>query len=287
MDWTWVDAGLSQLGLKLDLTAAEVPLVARPTYEDAVITVDRVMKALPAIYEMDLKGEQLKSTQDNWSVEVSTIPGNKVVSCKTLCNHVKGFDKDDFLKLAVDDAMIQITSLWDETFVQGSFTHIITKDGRAFANGTDSVAGLPAQDVAKIMCWVFRIPGMPVASYRQIVSVYVTYVDKSSIFATYLPVQGDLFPIPKGNKIVRAKLLVPCVDRAIYEEDGTMCFEHYITATMKGWFPNAMVNSYVGRRKMLTNAREEARSFLNLFIKSGWIGEAFNKVQRKDGTSFI
>ena len=282
-DYSWVDTGLAQLGFALDLSPKDLPIPCRPAQNEP-ISVRGLMSTLDEIIGKELLSVMsIKNAQDKWSAEIGSLPGAPVVTQRTIVDGLSKVDREDYLKLFVDDTMTEVAKAWDSTFREGSFEYIITNDGKAFKNGAESIQGLPSQNVAKIMRWIFEAPGF---AKREIVSVYVTRTTEDSILTVYFPVRGDKLPVQQpGTGLVRGRLMVPCFDRAVFHGDGTSRLEHYATAVMNGWMPSFIMNTYFAKKKMLDGAREEAKHFVELLSKKGAAGGKFASIQRRDQTT--
>lgn len=281
-NYAWVDDGLAKLGFTLDAKASELPTVVRPE-KGRPLSVASTMDSMAALFASKLSVTNENSNPDaNWSVNVGFYDGGAVATERTIISSIRDVSTEDYMKLFIDESMLEIAKLWDATYVEGGFQFIITKDGRAFKVDEDSFAGLPVQDVAKIMRWVFAAPGV---AKREIVSVYVTSLTKDEMCVAYFPVRGVNIPIASG--LTRGRLLVPCLDRVLFKFDGTSTFEHYATATLSGWMPNFILNSFIGRKKYVEAATEEAEHFTQLLSKQGELGSRFAAVTRRDGTSVL
>ena len=81
--------------------------------------------------------------------------------------------------------------------------------------------------------------------------------------------------------------MIPCLDRVVFNADGSTTFEHYASATLMGWMPNFILNSYIGRKKFLEGACEEANNLLDLLSKKGDLGGKFASIPLQDGTSML
>jgi len=291
--FAWVDAGLKTLGLELDLHHGEIPLFCRPGPKDPITVAALMSKAndlfTAPLHDVLSKARgAVKETEEEakipgkWAVDIGTYEGGSLVTFRSVMSELPGITRDDFLKLVVDDAFLEVAKLWDQTFVEGKFTHIITKDGRVFENdGKQSVEGMPAQDVAKIMRWVFKADGL---SKREIVSVYVTALEDKYVHSWYFPVKGEMFH-KVSHGCVRGRLMVPCLDRGIFGPDGNIVtFEHTGTASLGGWIPAFVVGS-LGKRKLLDATVSEARHFLRTFEDMRNPSSTVSQIKLKDGTT--
>ncbi len=283
-EFRWVDDGLAALGFALDLGADEVPERLR---DGTAPSVAGLMPAVLALLDGDPawigEGPRAASPDGAWDAVVARLPGSPAVLERTILRNPPALDRERFVKFAIDDAMLDVARAWDETFVEGRFTHVLTRDGRRGAVGEVSVAGVPFADVAKVMRWVFAVPGL---SRRELVSVYVPHADARSATCCYFPVVGPpVGPPPRG--LVRARLMVPCLDRAVF--DGARCaeFVHVASAELGGWVPAALTTSTPYLRAFLKAARVEAGHLERLFGGAGEEGAAFARIPRRDGTTVV
>lgn len=280
MDYSWVDDGLASLGLEIDYSKDQLPTV----FGDADLTVDSLMKVLPIWLESPRLNNALKARGKQWSTRLGYCPGSNFLSLSTDFYDIKLFTKEDFIKFTVDDNMIEVAKqCWDATFVEAQFTHILLRDGTV-SKDHSVVKGKRCEDVAKIMRWVYRTP----MGDRELVSVYVTQVQPNSVLAAYFPVRGDLFPIPDSlcGSLVRSKLCLPTVDRAIWntENDDNMRLGHHATVDLGGWIPTSLLN-YLAKSKMMEAVEEEAGKLIDTFTKQNMSGAAFEGIDRVDGTT--
>lgn len=281
VDYRWVDDGLAALGFALDLGADEVPERLRG---EGPPSVAGLMRAVLTLVEGDPgwigEGPRAAAPDGAWDAVVARLAGSPAVLERTTLRNPRSLDRDGFVKFAVDDAMLDVARAWDETFVEGRFTHTLTRDGRRGAAGEVPIAGAPFVDVAKVMRWVFAVPGL---SRRELVSVYVSHADATSATCCYFPVVGA--PVaPPARGLVRARLMVPCLDRAVF--DGARCteFVHIASAELGGWMPSALTTSTPYLRAFLKAARVEAGHLTRMFGGEGDEGGAFARVTRRDGT---
>jgi hypothetical protein len=297
-DYHWVDEGLKLLNLEIDLKPKELPMICRRRGgQDGKITIDDLMKVVPNCFFSDnnsllLDSIQKQNVEHSWSVTIGKYNGNPTVTDVSIIDNLTGFRRDDFLKFVVDDAMIDVAKLWDDTFVSGQFSHIIAKDGKVYDKNKPEydphvLLQYAAQDIAKIMTWKFAVPGL---SQREICSVYVTKMEADAIYTCYFPVRGKLLPEPNIllSQFVRGKLMVPCLDRIIFDSStGTSRFEHYATASLQGWMPMFVLNSSLGKAKFLESSCLEVEHLRSLFLKQSPQGQQFEKIRRRDRTSFL
>lgn len=281
-DYRWVDEGLDALGLALDLGADEVPERLRG---NGAPTVSQLMGAVLGLVEGEPgwlgDGPRATSAEGQWDAAVGRLSGSPAVVERTILRRPKALDREGFVKFAVDDAMLDVARAWDETFVEGRFTHVMTRDGRRGGLGELSLEGMPFTDVAKVMRWVFAVPGL---SRRELVSVYVSHADASSVTCCYFPVLGAPFATT-ARGLVRARLMVPCLDRAVFEGAGCEAFVHVASAELGGWMPSVLTTSTPYQRAFLKAARVEAAHLAALFGGVGPEGETFARIARRDGTA--
>lgn len=278
-DFRWVDDGLGRLGLALDVDPRDLPSALR----GAAPTVTRLMRGtLAMIDDAPLWASATKrasAPSGAWEASVGRLDGGPAVYERTVLRATGRLDRAGFAKFAIDDAMLDVAHAWDETFVEGAFTHVLTRDGRSGRIGDVPFAGLAVGDVAKVMRWIFAVPGM---ARRELVSVYVPHDDARASTCCYFPVRGPSVPAPV--RAVRARLRVPCLDRALF--DGARCtaMEHFASADLGGWMPSAFTRSGLYARAFLSAAKVEADHLEALFSGAGREGEAFARIARRDGT---
>lgn len=277
-DFRWVDGGLAELGLALDLDDAELPVAlrsgARPSVE---ALMPRTLALLDDASTWIADGP--RATTRSWEAAVGCLDGSAAVYERTMLRAVGALDREGFVKFAVDDAMCEVARAWDETFVHGAFTHVITRDGRCGRAGEVPLAGLRFTDVAKVMRWVFAVPGL---ARRELVSVYVSHADARSATCCYFPVRGPSIAPPARAE--RARVMAPCLDRAYFEGPRCTAFEHVASAELGGWVPPALTRSALYQRAFLSAAKGEAAHLEALFTGAGPEGAAFARIARRDGT---
>lgn len=192
----------------------------------------------------------------------------------------------DFVKFVIDASMTDVAKIWDDTFIEGGFTHCISKQGEALkCCGGDDVTlnGKKANEVAKIMRWVFAVP--PLAK-REVISIYVLHQDEYRTTCMYFPIKNDLvFSPPRFyNMTVRGRLMVPCFDSGLFDEQGKMKLTHSACADMSGWLPNFFLTGAFGQKANLKHSESECEELLELLQSQGKQGDRFSKIARRDGT---
>ena len=153
------------------------------------------------------------------------------------------------------------------------------RSGEVFAVGERSLAGIHWTDVAKVMRWEFAVPGL---FRRELLSVYVSTADASSMTCCYFPVRGDAFGVPPGR--VRARLTVPCLDRVEFDGDRCTALVHIASAQLGGWMPRPLTTSGGYARAFLTAARGEAQHLTPFADGAGEVGAALAANPRVDKT---
>jgi hypothetical protein len=279
--FSWVDRGLAKLGLTIDLAPGEVP----ERFGPGAPTVDLLARG--AISLADTEGwlsvkRTAADSSGRFRSSVGTLKGHPGLVARTTFVGSARLDRARFATFAVDDAMIDVARVWDETFVEARFTHVILRSGEAFASGDRALAGAPLADVAKVMRWVFAVPGM---ARRELVSVYVPHVAPGAITCAYLPVRGDLFPTARGARLVRARLLAPCFDHAVFDGDRCTTLVHTMGASIGGWVPQWLTTTAFWAKTFQDAMKKEAAHLAALLSHEGREGAAFARIERRDGTS--
>jgi len=273
--YTWVDEGLARLGLTLDLRDDERP----PDADAGPLTVDSLMRstfALLAAPERLVVQQAAKGA--GWTAEVGRVAGTPMLVERTVLPGPTAFDRAAFARFSIDDAMTELARAWDETFRAGAFTHIVLRTGEAFEAGARSLAGEPFAGVAKVMRWTYRVPTM---TDRELVTLYVPHQDADSMTAVYLPVRGAK-PLPMP-RTVRSRVLVPCLDRAIFDGERVCEFIHYASADLGGAFPGFVARSAFFRSVFLSTARAEAGHLRAVLDGTGVVGQIAATTPSRDG----
>lgn len=278
-DYRWVEDGLATLGLTLDLTADELPYRYRGA---ASLSVQRLVTTTVGLFGDDsewlTQTRHLADPAGRWRAVAGRLTGSATVVERTTIMAPAALTRDRFVTFAVDDAMLDAAKVWDTTFVSGAFTHVIHRGGEVHRAGERSLAGASATDVAKVMRWIFRVPGL---TNRELVSVYVTHGDERSMTCCYLPVRGPA--LAEGPSAVRARLLLPCADHARFDGERCTSFVHVAAAALGGRVPRALNTSGLYKRAFLGAAKGEADLLTSLFSGDGPEGRAFVQLSASDG----
>jgi hypothetical protein len=278
-NFQWVDQGLSKLGLAVDLDQTALPTAL----QGQAVTIDALMDVSLALAEVSPQWQAPPSAVTDparhWTVEVGKLPGNPYFVSRTVVPNPTSLDLPAFLAFAVDSCMTEVALSWDVTFRSAAFSHVILRSGEVFAAGERSLAGIPWQDVAKVMRWVFAVPGL---KPRELLSVYVGHGDAGSATWCYFPVRGDQFGTATG--CVRARLTVPCLDRITWADDHTTSLLHYASAQLGGAMPKWFTTSAMYGRAFLKAAVAEADHLTAIADGTGTPGTALVAAIRTDGT---
>lgn len=280
-EYAWVEAGLRQLGLELDLDPAALPAGLRGS---ARLTIDALMAASLALADAPppWQGVPLKADDDvrHWQVEVGKIPGNPYFVSRTVIPDPARLDLPAFVAFAIDACMTEVAAAWDATYRIAAFCHVILRSGEVFAAGERSLDGIAWTDVAKVMRWEFAVPGL---ARRELVSVYVCHADSASATCCYFPVRGTVLPVTPGR--VRARLTVPCLDQVTFAAGRCTSLLHYASAQLGGAMPAVLTTSGFYGRAFLHAAKAEAEHLTELADGTGKVGAALAAATRVDGTA--
>ena len=269
----WVDDGLRRLGLSFDLRANE---------HGGALRTDALLEASLALAQATpWVGAPLgvDGGDGRWRAEVGRVAEQPYFVSRTVVRDPARLDRAGFLKFAVDEAITEVAARWDATFRGGAFAQVILRSGEVFRPGERSLAGVPWADVAKVMRWSFAAPGL---GRRELLSVYVSHAAAGALTCCYFPVHGAAFPVAPGH--VRARLMVPCLDRAEFDGDRCRALIHLASAHLGGLLPDALTTSRFYARTFLRAAETEAAHLTALADGRGPEGDALARARRVDGT---
>ena len=294
-DFGWVDRALASIGLTVDLVEDDLPDAFRfnAAAANGAVTVRRLVAELPRVLDapggdpwtaMGSDARLEATTPCGARVELAKLHGARTVSELTRMRAPANLSTSDFLKFSFANCMTTIAEAWDDTFVRGEFTHALFPDGTAKPMKQIDAAALPGpKAVAKVMHWVFRVDGL---AQRELVSAYVCVPRGNDVTVLYVPVRGDLFPVANPltscNGPLRARLLFPCFDSLAKESDGSVRFDHFMSADVGGLLPRFFVNNGLGRSKFFTNSQEEAEHMHELLSGHGDGGAKFLAVKTSE-----
>jgi len=219
LDFKEIEAWMKENEFSLDV-GATIPDF-NDNVENCVTSFNKILDDETLVWKTLWKDDEV-----NGKVATTKVPGSDMFSCKWEAEF--DISMDEWTQLILLDGKFKLSSLWDPTFVDGSFVA---------EYGNPSVV---SQNV-KVGYSSFTAS---VLSHRDLLSMAVPFSneDGTQISMTCLSVKSPRFLVRKNHK--RAKNLVPSGDRATLLGNGKVRMEHLYTTDVGGAVPLWMANMF-------------------------------------------